>query len=154
MRPVLKPKKKHANPATRVSFPPHVRAVGAYDSLSRRFIYALVDPRERDLIRYVGCSVNVWKRYQSHIWEARFPYDAHSSNVRKVLFIQQLLCEGVFPQMIEEVASGEDFAAREANWIEHYRSPDLTNFERPIPTDTFERIHQRPDAASFFRRSQ
>jgi hypothetical protein len=158
MRSIRKPKKADSSPARRLTFPARVRALGAYDSPSRRFVYLLADPRERETVRYAGCSVGIRKRYQAHIWEARFPYDANSSNVPKVLFLQQLLSDGVFPEMrlIEEVSADVVWMAREKYWIDRFRSPNLTNFERQPIADAVqgERRGSNPGSAGFIRRSQ
>lgn len=137
-----------------IEYPPLVAALDAEGAAHRRWVYMLVDPRELNLARYIGCSIVVGERYRKHIIEARNPHGY--SNPRKVLFIQQLLCDGVFPEMllIEELAPDADFVAREAYWIEKFRSPDLTNFDRPAPTCSYEKADSNPGAVHFFRRSQ
>jgi hypothetical protein len=123
--------------------------------VATKFVYALVDPREPRAVRYVGCGAVPARRLQQHVWDARFP--TASSNCRKVLFIQQMLCEGVIPGMvILEAVPAQRWVARERHWIELFRArgSDLTNFERPSPTCSYEKADSNPGAVNFFRRSQ
>lgn len=120
-----------SEPLADLVYPSFLAALDAQNVALKRFVYALCDPREVEVTRYVGCSFRVGTRYREHILDARRP--SWYSNGRKVLFIQQLLCDGVFPAMLllEEVPTDEGWAVREELWIRARRSEMLTNFERP-----------------------
>lgn len=88
------------------------------------FIYALLDPRAPDAIRYVGFAVNMSKRLSVHMAEAKVERN------HRARWIQKLVREGVRPEMrqLEECAAGSE-AEREIYWIAAMRAAghNLTN---------------------------
>lgn len=90
------------------------------------YIYVLCEP-DGETVRYVGKSVNPEYRYRQHVSRhelKRVP--CYKSN-----WVLSLLNRGLKPVMhiIEEVAPGDDWPARERYWIEHYQAEGcrLTN---------------------------
>jgi hypothetical protein len=82
-------------------------------------IYKIVDPRNKDIVRYVGkTTMSLKKRMYSHLF--------HGRNKRKTplyLWINKLLIDNVIPiiELIEEV--NEDiWVEKEIYWISHYKS--------------------------------
>lgn len=89
-------------------------------------VYGLVDPRD-GLVFYVGVTTNVQGRYLQHI-------DCTDTNFKKNAHIQDILVEGLYPEIIILEA---DIAAsladqRETYWIKFYLDLDapLTNFAK------------------------
>lgn len=79
-------------------------------------IYALVDPREPKLWRYIGRSFHPTSRRVQHV---RASGDLQRGATYKETWIAQLLSESVQPSVIllEECASLSDAIAREKIWI-------------------------------------
>ncbi len=77
-------------------------------------IYALVDPKERNIVRYVGRSSS-----PSH----RFYDNLHAKRGITMKWINSLRAEKIEPEMwiIEEGDSGK----REWFWIQYFRNPKL-----------------------------
>jgi len=100
-----------------------------------RFIYALVDPREPGIIRYVGCSERPWHRCQDHLSDSR--RKPRFGNAAKIAWLSGLLDAGVLPWIVilERVKPGQNWVRREEYWIVCYRTPELTNFARLIAPD-------------------
>jgi hypothetical protein len=91
-------------------------------------IYKLIDPRN-DNIRYIGKTVNPYRRIHSHISKAKLMTNkTHSGN-----WIRSLLFEGLKPRMeiIETIDNTLEWSEREIYWIKFYRElgVDLTNFK-------------------------
>jgi len=76
------------------------------------YIYALVDPRN-DEIRYIGKSIDIERRYASHLGDK-------TSNTGKVAWIGRLAEAGMVPDIkILETANEINWATRESWWIKH-----------------------------------
>lgn len=90
------------------------------------YIYALVDPRFINGVRYIGFSKDPTWRLSTHIEESRCP-----SNSYKCRWIRSLLLQGLKPSMrILEEGKGLNWQASERYWIKFYREEvgaDLTN---------------------------
>jgi len=81
-------------------------------------IYALFDPREPVLVRYVGkTDWTLAARLTKHLWEAHNGFKSHRFH-----WIRGLLHAGIEPKirLIEEVTAA-DWRERERFWIEHFR---------------------------------
>lgn len=88
------------------------------------YIYGLVDPRT-DEIRYVGKSIDPWKRLKSHIKETSYK---EKKNYHSKCWIKQLLNEGLEPNLvIIEECNENNWQEREMFWIQHYGYNNLTN---------------------------
>jgi len=135
-------------------FRAHLAALKAQCEPFRCFVYLLADPREVSVVRYVGCSFHVYRRFLKHAAEARNP-DWYS-NGPKILFIQQCLLDGVLPEclLIEEVPGGRDRVRREWFWVNKFRSPELTNYLRPPWIDDGVRKESYSTRAGFWRHIQ
>jgi hypothetical protein len=100
-------------------------------------IYALVDPRQPEVWRYVGRSFQPRSRRVQH---ARRPSRAARGATHKELWIAQLLSEHIRPSVIvlEDCESLFDAIVREKVWIRHALSEGhpLTN---SVLSRTFER---------------
>lgn len=80
-------------------------------------IYALFDPREPDVVRYVGKTVQTLKqRLNDHISESRV------EKFKKCTWLNSVIKQGFEPQvkLIEEVTN-DNWEEREIHWITHYR---------------------------------
>jgi hypothetical protein len=90
-------------------------------------IYVLYDPREPDVVRYVGWTENVEKRKRSHVTRARNGRDKTRCGNWK----RSLLRDGLEPGFrVVETGSGGDWEEAERRWIAFYRATDagkLTN---------------------------
>lgn len=96
-------------------------------SLDRWFIYALIDPRDRQ-VRYVGfTTTTIQKRLARHLTDTiRKPYYVSK-------WLSQLLARGLIPDTLQlEEGSGPDWADAEIKWIAHFKSSgaNLTNLTR------------------------
>lgn len=92
------------------------------------FIYALVDPREPEIVRYVGKAWNVEIRRRQHLSATHL-----AANTYKDRWIKKLLRAGVEPQVIIiECVLRAMWGDRERYWIAHYRrlGSRLTNSTR------------------------
>jgi hypothetical protein len=93
--------------------PPRTIRLGVY-------IYGLVDPRTQE-VRYVGASVQPWRRRSEHLWEAR-----STSTTPKAVWLRDLLEAGLEPEL-RILAQTTRAAWREVEeaWIDRF--PNLTN---------------------------
>lgn len=95
------------------------------DSRSCVYIYALVDPRSPDDIRYIGKSFDVNKRLKGHLSKDSLKTQSHKNN-----WIKSLLGGGVRPGIMEiESCPISGWEQREIYWIDYYKSKGhrLTN---------------------------
>lgn len=78
------------------------------------YIYALYDPRDPLIVRYIGKAQDVDGRLRGHIKEAqdRVGYSLHRLN-----WIRYLLKAGVQPQVRVIEAVNKNWALRERYWI-------------------------------------
>lgn len=86
------------------------------------FIYKLIDPITNE-IRYVGKTINLLKRLQTHIARSK------TNTYHSARWIKSLLDKGVKPviEIIEE-CNENNWSEREIYWIKYYRDKfDLTN---------------------------
>ena len=80
------------------------------------FIYALLDPRMDDAVRYVGKTINLRNRLNRHRAEAR------QLDNYKARWLRGLLSDGLFPGVrVLEVVSSDEWQEAECRWINHYR---------------------------------
>jgi DNA-binding XRE family transcriptional regulator len=88
-----------------------------------RFIYALLDPRD-GTVRYVGCAIDVEKRFQEHLRDR--------GNTPKCRWLAELKQDGLYPKLeILEIVKGFYGAfSREDYWIKEMLAAGapLTNF--------------------------
>jgi hypothetical protein len=95
-----------------------------YKEYKVAYIYILKDPRD-DQIRYVGKTVNCYKRKHMHIQPANLKNKSHKNS-----WIKNLISENLKPtfEVIEEIPI-EGWQEREKYWIKYYRDLgcDLTN---------------------------
>lgn len=81
------------------------------------FIYALVDPKEKQEFHiYIGKSVNPYKRYYEHLRDTKPGHKQH--------WIQSLLKQGLIPdrQILEQCDDVEHiWKTKERYWIKFYR---------------------------------
>ena len=93
---------------------------------SKIYVYALVDPRSPEQIRYVGHAIDVDGRRKRHINDA-----STQSRTHKVCWIRKLLSDGVEPDAVKKVvvASRNEAAHYETLLISAYKSSGhrLTN---------------------------
>ena len=86
------------------------------------YIYTLCDPRD-SIVRYIGYSKDPKGRLRGHIQD--------TNQCHRVHWIQKLISEGVRPtvEILEECLPGEDFKAKEIEWIAAYKAIgfDLVN---------------------------
>ncbi len=85
------------------------------------YIYGLYDPREPEVIRYVGWTIraNPQQRLTHHVGEAR----AGRVQTFKARWIRKLLSEGVKPLMqVIETGVGAGWDAAEIRWIAQHRA--------------------------------
>lgn len=88
-------------------------------------IYALVDPAEPKLVRYVGRTADPVHRYRTHCTSGA---DAVTS------WAQRVMEEGRRPAMILlERCERDDVEIRESFWIHHYRDQFQADLNRSIP---------------------
>jgi len=84
-------------------------------------IYVLRDPRTNE-VRYVGKTVkSLSARLSGHIFSSK------SARTHRDKWIASLMAHGVRPTIELIEVAFENWAAREAFWISHYRSDRLTN---------------------------
>jgi hypothetical protein len=88
-------------------------------------IYALIDPAEPKLVRYVGRTQDATHRYRAHCTNGS---DAVTEWARRVMDV------GRMPAMVLlERCERNDVEAREAYWIHHYRDQFMADLNRSIP---------------------
>jgi hypothetical protein len=75
-------------------------------------IYALIDPREPDAIRYVGKSYRPSRRLVEHLNQA-----SRGEGTHKAAWIRSVLSAGVRPEVVELERVGEDWQERERAWV-------------------------------------
>jgi group I intron endonuclease len=81
-------------------------------------IYKIVDPRNIDVVRYVGKTImGIEKRMRAHLHCARI-----NRKTPLYLWMSKVIKEGVIPLIIEiEEVSEIDWADREIYWIKYFR---------------------------------
>lgn len=86
------------------------------------YIYSLLDPTN-DLVRYIGWTSSIDKRYKEHLKEAKSGSKNHRCN-----WIRLLLSQNKFPiiKIIEEVPYSKRHE-REIYWIAYYGRENLVN---------------------------
>jgi hypothetical protein len=95
--------------------------------VSQWVVYALVDPREPAVVRYVGKTKDALGRYSGHCFNG-------ATNIKQ--WVENLFVDGVWPQMIcIEVVSEETVLAREGHWIRHYRMSAQADLNVSIPRE-------------------
>lgn len=79
------------------------------------YIYALIDPKDGELVRYVGQTVNPGARYASHT--------SWGTSVRVREWVTVVRRRQTWPVMIcLEVCALSASDEREQHWIQHYRT--------------------------------
>lgn len=92
--------------------------------VSKRTIYALVDPRDESVF-YVGRSANTKRRLSQHLSDRR--------ETEKVRRIQSLRVEGLTPTLRPLEVVDESDKEAEAKWMVHYGLPvTVPNAGRPL----------------------
>lgn len=83
------------------------------------FIYTLHDPRDPDVVRYVGWATDTRRRFNQHISDARANRDQTYCGRWK----RTLLVEGILPVLtIVESGSGSGWGSAESKWVAHFKS--------------------------------
>jgi hypothetical protein len=93
--------------------------------MKQTFIYALVDPRAPEQIRYVGKANDTTARMKAHVYLAK----CKATNPR-LCWIQALLNAGIIPEVqVLEAVITEKWQSREQFWIAYFRASGhrLTN---------------------------
>ncbi len=107
-------------------------------------IYALTDPRDA-MVRYVGISKHVYKRYYQHI------HDANTGSP-KGRWILELLAEELLPSLsiLGKAESELEARGEEKYWVEHFsKGAYLTNWNLNVKNqDNGTRIDD-PDLSAF-----
>lgn len=86
------------------------------------FIYGLLDPRN-EIVRYVGFTSDLKRRYRKHLSDARCNRGGHRNN-----WIRKLFSEDILPDIIVlEKVSFEERENREKYWIGKLSKNNLTN---------------------------
>lgn len=94
-------------------------------AVSKALIYALFDPRDPDVVRYIGKTIKALPyRLINHISEARRAKDRS----HKLHWIRLLLAQGVQPEIrLLEECDEAVWSERECYWIAQYRDHQMTN---------------------------
>lgn len=93
--------------------------------LPPELVYALVDPADPELVRYVGRTNDPITRYRGHHFNGA---DAVTA------WVAALADAGRRPTMVLlERCASDDVAARETYWIHHYRDRFQADLNRTIP---------------------
>jgi hypothetical protein len=110
-------------------------------------IYALCDP-ETLAVRYVGKTINLPSRINSHRWEARNP----AFQTHKARWLRSLGGREPVVKVLAEVPS-DQWQEAERFWIGHMRNLgcDLTNFADGGQTSPVEGKRHRPDSIEKMR---
>lgn len=88
------------------------------------YIYSLIDPREVDIVRYVGKSVCPKDRLRDHIKNYR------KTNYRSSFWIKSIIKEGVIPKMkILKICPLSEYEIHELYFVKKYKSDKLTNLD-------------------------
>lgn len=112
--------------------------------MKQYYIYALVDPRCPEIIRYVGQTYNPQKRLKQHIDYSK------KNKTRRDKWIQSLIKNDIAPKMILlEITDENNSNEREIYWINNYLSDKLTNGTSGGKRCNFtEEVKQRISAAT------
>ena len=97
-----------------------------YETISRFFIYLLVDPRD-GAVRYVGCTIDPDTRLSAHESSARVGKESPKDD-----WIRELHAIGLAPllRVIGEAATVGAAACLEQEWIVHHLSDEADLFNR------------------------
>jgi hypothetical protein len=88
----------------------------------------LLDPRTNE-VRYMGASVDPWRRRAEHLWQAR-----STSTTPKAVWLRDLLSSGHEPGvLILARTTRADWRSVEEKWIQTY--VNLTNKGAEAPED-------------------
>jgi hypothetical protein len=101
------------------------RAILCNEVSPSEVVYALVDPADPELVRYVGRAADPVFRYRSHCTTGS---DAVS------VWVAEVVATGRRPTMVLIERCGRDVVeGREAHWIHYYRSRFQADLNRSIP---------------------
>lgn len=90
-------------------------------------IYGLVDPRDPELVRYVGRTCDPVHRYRNHMTAGSEAVNAWAAMV---------MAEGVMPVMVLLESCDRDLVfSREAHWIRFYRQRFQADLNASIPRE-------------------
>ncbi len=88
------------------------------------FVYTLHDPREPDVVRYVGWTTDPKRRLKAHVRDARSGRDVTRCGCWK----KSLLTVGLLPVLtVIDSGVGGGYGASEMRWVAHFKSDKLTN---------------------------
>lgn len=90
------------------------------------FVYTLHDPRDPDMVRYVGWATNTRQRLQRHLSDARSGRDRTYCGRWK----RMLLASNVVPVLVVvDSGQGDGWKTAEQKWVAHFKSLEhrLTN---------------------------
>lgn len=88
------------------------------------YIYALINPLEPNIIRYVGKSDKPRERIKTHIYECKKP----KQNTYKNNWIKSLLAKNIKPEMvILKICPLIEYSKWEEHFIKLYKTDKLTN---------------------------
>lgn len=95
--------------------------------MDKVYIYGLVDP-ESDVIRYVGKTTDLYKRYYYHLQEL---LDKKKENYHSKNWIRNIMQKGIAPKIkILEICNTNNWQEREIFWINFYEDNKLTNMTK------------------------
>lgn len=117
--------RRAALPAPAGPFPLLVRGADACAAV----VYGLVDPRQPELVRYVGRAEVAAVRLGAHVKSAR-------EDSAKGRWLRDMLAQGHYPDMVllERAAANADLDSLEAWWIHHMRGQGMADLNVSIPT--------------------
>jgi hypothetical protein len=98
-------------------------------SVDHRIIYGLVDPRQPDVVRYVGQTTRpAMERYCAHI-------AGRGAAVRMATWLASMRDEGIAPDMVllERVARKASLYEREMRWIAEFRAKGMADVNSCVP---------------------
>lgn len=110
-----------------------------------RTVYALCEPAEVPIVRYVGCTAQkVANRVQAHVHEAV----TTETETPKLTWLRGLILNNLEPlvMILETVPASTDWELRERFWIAKYAGPNLFNAavggvgHRDMPMDVRRKI--------------
>lgn len=92
------------------------------------WVYALVDPREPERVRYVGRTQKPLVRFMEHVEDTKTHGEA------KRLWHQEMTTLGCVPRMIglEYVAYVPDSVERERHWQDYYAARGGADLNKPL----------------------